>query len=1080
MIGLEMAGTSRIYRILWAALALALSCTKEQEGMEPVPRGDYDPVVRFGLETYVGADAPATKTTYAGDDQTYILNSVRYERINWNVDTTDPYIDVVQVKSETDFTKDKQKTVDYKAVKIAGLTNKTGTKDSEADTAPVSGDDKDNLYWSAIKEDRYFYAVYPSPNKMNVPNSTVDKFEIGTSHTATVEGSVSPNTSGTESGTESDREQSYIDIKTIGTPGTPGSPASIEYLPDMTNAYMYAAAKVDGADAGYKKVPLRFKPLFSAIKLMITARDAGAQNYRLKKVELRTDLHCTDAYLRLNPKYKGTALGGKFKATFGLNGSSTGDFTIAASDVTDTLKRLTINIPETERYLLNEDTLKVTFLTLPVEQKYLVVDYTFECLKDPLADPSDPNNWKEVRRFLTLQARNKIFKDEGWYELQKARKLYVRSGIPEIEYFFEVQAQGNLPRTWNAGSAEVSPGYYKAENFYSVKSYRDSSSVLQPLRWEVIDYDEGGTGTFSPTRPTWLYLSKTQDDGTPVTSNLPGNKFVKYSFVEYDAGGVNNGLPSSFYWKDPVSFTYKDLDGNYVHPATYGNGSPDPKKGESYAYDLSSHDIYGTPYTGLKNGDLGTTANCYVVSAPGWYRFPAVYGNAIKGGSDNVASYNGDGGTNRFGAFKNHLNNDIQGPWITKAVADGGNGIVIDGVSILWDDADDLITSDDITKPFYKDDYIYFHVGHIANANAVITATSGGTVVWSWHIWAVANPVTNLATTKIEQTLLNSSGGTFNYQSVYGDNGEFFQTMDLGQNDHEDTEVDPRFCDVRFVQKYKDKIIDTVTVRIRQSGVKDCTNVANALAYQWGRKDPFSSKSATVTCQNASVDNVAEAIMHPNILYRASASFSWSGNLRVDNLWNSKTDYEVNRFAFFVDGQIDGSRKDKEVQKTIYDPCPPGFCVPNLFAFTAFNDKGLYETRTFREYCGTGYNDNTQQHRYTDFYTEYSSTAAGHRNSNGGTIRFYIRGRRAAGNTTNQDGSFDQQGSGNGNTGNYWLAEPGCRTNGEWSYGSAFLFNTISSDNTQGYMIYPVAGSDPDRAKWQRTHGLFVRPMKEQ
>ena len=1076
---MEMVGISRKYWILLAASLLAFSCTKElEQGMPESVRGDYDPVVRFGLETYVGADEPLTKTTYAGDDQTYLLNSVRYERINWNVESTDPYIDVVQVKSETEFTKNNTQTVDYKAVKIDGRTNKTGTKDSEADTAPMSGDDKDNLYWAAHKDPRYFYAVYPSPNKTNVPNSTVDKFEIGTSHTATVEGSISPYTSGAES----DREQPYIDIKTIGTPGTPGSPASIEYLPDMTNAYMYAAAKVDGADAGYKKVPLRFKPLFSAVKLMITARDAGAQNYRLKKVELRTDLHCTDAYLRLNPQGTGTALGGKFKATFGLNGSSTGDFTIAASDVTDTLKRLTINIPDTERRLLNEDTLKVTFLALPIPQKYLVVDYTFEYY-----DATDAK-WKEVRRFLTLQDRNEIFKDEGWYELQKARKLYVRSGIPEIEYFFEVQAQGNLPRTWADDSPKVS-GYFEAKDFYSVKSYRDSSGVKQPLKWEIIDYDEGGTGTFSPTAPTWLYLSKTQDNGTPVTSNSPGNKFVKYSFVEYDAGGVNNGDPN-IYWKNPVSFTAKDLDGNCVHPDFYDDGTtPDPKAGESYAYDLSSHDIYGTPYTGLKNGDLGTTANCYVVSAPGWYRFPAVYGNAIKGGSDNTASYNGDGGTYRFGAFKNHLNNDIQGPWITKAVADGGNGIVIDGVSILWDDADDLITSDDITKPFYKDDYIYFHVGHITNANAVITATSDSKtsdikVVWSWHIWAVADPDNTLATVKIQQTLLNSSGGTFNYQSVYGDNGEFFQTMDLGQNDYEDTKVDPRFCDVRFVQKYKDKTIDTVTVRFRQSGIKDHTNVANALTYQWGRKDPFSSKSATVSWKDASVDNVADnvatAIMHPDILYRASASFSWSGNLRVDNLWNSNTDYEVNRFAFFVDGQIDGSRKDKKVQKTIYDPCPPGFCVPNLFAFTAFNDKGLYETRTFREYCGTGYNDTTQQHRYTDFYTEYSSTAAGHRNSNGGTIRFYIRGRRAAGNTTNQDGSFDQPGSGNGDSGNYWLAEPGCSTNGDWSYGSTFHFNTISRDNTQGYMIYPVAGSDPDRAKWQRTHGLFVRPMKEQ
>ena len=1055
---MEMAGIFRKYWILLAALALALSCTKEQEGAEPVARGDYDPMVRFGLETYVGADEPATKTTYAGDDQTYVLNSLRYERINWNVDASDPYIDVVQVKSETEFTKKNAKTVDYKAVKIEGRTNKTGTKESEADTAPESGDVNDNLYWAAHKDDRYFYAVYPSPN---MTGSKAENFNIDAStHTATVEGSISPNTSGAES----DREQPYIKI--IGTPGTPGSPSSIEYLPDMTNAYMYAAAKVEGADAGYKKVPLRFKPLFSAVKLMITARDAGAKNYRLKKVELRTDLHCTEAYLRLNPQGTGTALGGKFKATFGLNGSSTGDFAIAATDVTDTLKRLTINILDTDRCLLNEDTLKVTFLTLPVEQKYLVVDYTFEYY-----DTLDAK-WKDVRRFLTLQDRNKIFKDEGWYELQKARKLYVRSGIPQIQYFFEVQAQGNLPRTWDPSTSTMNTSgtHYLAENFYSVKSYRDSSNVKQPLKWEVIDYDEGGTGTFSPTAPTWLYLSKTQDDGTPVTSNLPGNKFVKYSFVEYDAGGTDNG-PLNLFWGDPVSFTAKDLAGNCVHPDFYDDGTtPDPKAGESYAYDLSSHDIYGNPVV-AKNGYLGTTANCYVVSAPGWYRFPAVYGNAIKGGSDNFASYNGDSGTNRFGAFKNHLNNDIQGPWITKAVADGGNGIVIDGVSILWDDADDLITSDDITKPFYKDDYIYFHVGHITNANAVITATSGGTVVWSWHIWAVADPGNTLTTVKIQQNLKGANGADFKYQSVYGDNGEFFQTMDLGQNDYEDTKVDPRFCDVRFVQKYKDKTIDTVTVRFRQSGVKDRDNVSNALTYQWGRKDPFSGKTATVAYQNASVDDVAEAIKHPDIMYRAPLTASWSNSLRVDNLWNANTDYSPTSMLYYVDGN-DSDRRDRMVQKTIYDPCPPGFCIPNLFAFTAFNDRGLLETRTMLE--NSGIYTSSASPAYVDFYTDYSASTTGHRLRDASrTIRFYVRGRRAAGNTSDHVTQFDQAGAGN-----YWLAEPAASTGG-WSYGSTFMFNPTSKNLVGEVMVYPVAGSS-NGAKWQRTHGLFVRPMKEQ
>ena len=86
MIGLEMAGISNKWILALATLALAFSCTREAPLSEPQDMpGEYDPVVRFGLETYMGPDN-ATKTTYAGDDQTILLSSVRYERINWNVD----------------------------------------------------------------------------------------------------------------------------------------------------------------------------------------------------------------------------------------------------------------------------------------------------------------------------------------------------------------------------------------------------------------------------------------------------------------------------------------------------------------------------------------------------------------------------------------------------------------------------------------------------------------------------------------------------------------------------------------------------------------------------------------------------------------------------------------------------------------------------------------------------------------------------------------------------------------------------------------------------------------------------------
>lgn len=1174
---------SKYLHIAFAALVLALSCTKEQEGAEPVVRGDYDPVVRFGLETYLDFSEPATKTAYAGDNKTILLNNVRYERIDWDV-TADPDVDVVQILSEQDFTKYDKKEADYKAKKIEGRTNNSTTKEDVADTEPYDGDVKKAFYWSAIKEDRYFYAVYPSPN---TTNSKAKNFAIksASTHTATVEGEIPGN-------------QPYKGIKTTGTPGLSGSPASIEYLPDMTNAYMYAAAKVDKADAGYDKVPLRFKPLFSAVKLIVTARDAGAKNYRLKKVELRTDLHYDDVYLRPNNP-NGTALGGKFKASFGLasGGKTTGDFTVDPdNDLTDTLRRLTIDIPEGQRYLLNEDTLKVTFLALPVEQQYLVVDYTFECLKDPLADPSDPNNWKEVRRILALQDRKKIFKTtdkESWYKLEKAHKLYVRSGVPEIEYHFKVQSQSFLPRVWRSNCPETVNGsnVFLAQDFYSVVSYRDSSGVLQPLKWQVTGYNKtSATGPFTDDKPTWLFLRGENGSYNPdndkavffdpnqtshpeygyanngiTPSDDPWAKAWGYgshmddsrkkynngffcgyegfknnhSGVFFNAGGTNNGTALKDWLVDEnqlITYNYCDPDGNYYYTEDRGTH----KAGEAYAYDLSSHDIYGNLYPLKKNGDLVTTANCYVVSAPGWYRFPAVYGNAFKNGDPNPDAYTGKDGPNLLHAFLDCNDADITQPWIP-GINKGNNGR--DGVSLVWEDATDMIYAGTFAdanraeelEPFYWEDpaghgYIYFYVNQIAWSNAVIAAKSddgNGTTVWSWHIWCVPDPRNTLEEIAIEpnetfgggtgySTAANAinapeffvrystvrantygnfqNGDDFVYKSRYGKT-TVWQLYDLGQGGAETDSSPYKHCYVEFTQYWRGKAIAKRVVCMAQSGVKDTTGLADVPFYQWGRKDPLptSGESVYADLSQASTSTIGTTIQNPATLYYGTSSYAPSGTSRYDNLWNTAVDYTTSTFLKFdTDGTKPGGRKDLPVVKTIYDPCPPGYSMPNLFAFTAFNPLGLFQTKISLNRIAFDHTA-TYLSGYHDLSTKYDGSQTFRRDITESTynagefVRFYFRGRRN-GNTISTAGSIDQK-----NTGHYWLAEPASNKStdntGTWSYGSVFIFQG-QSGNSQS-QVYPVAGGEDidntktppvavSSPKWQRTHACSVRPMKEQ
>ena len=1307
------------------ALLATLSCVKEKEHELQPEQGEerfaeYDPVVRFGLDTYMGGagdNEPLTKTTYAGDDKTIVLDKVRYERINWNVDPsdTDNPQDVVRILSETDFTKNDKKTVDYKAVRIPGFTNESDTREDRADTEPFTSGDE--LYWSQSKDARYFYGFYPSPFGDNAHSSASSFALVAGGHTAKI----------VDAEIVANQSNYYIDPSKETGIGEFGTRGTREYMPDMRNAYMYAAAVLPGAEAGYRKVPLRFKPLFTAIKVIVSARDGDeakdhspydpskekdypAAKYRLTKLELRTDINQNDIYLRGDPDINKT-LSGKFSASFeaGTPGSdgaaTTGDFTLLGTP-TETGNRLTIDIRPEDRVCLNDDTFKFTFLALPIDQQFMTVDYTFEYLLDDSLDPNVPANWSDLskvktfHRTLALQDRTKIFENkvDSWYKLPATHKLYIRSNVPAIEYVFKVEAQSffprNLEQTVTGHEYSQVPGttdQWVVEDFYSVVSYRDSSGVLQPLKWQVTGYSESGAdGTFSlGNKPDWLAMcgetigtynpdadvawyydpanpadlnfgnapngispasdadiwaaapwgfGSRMDENSRVTTIDPssGKQVYGYTrfnydhtYVFYNAGAKNNGaynpgasntfndfndLVGGRNWKKHVSANYCDQDGKYYYTEYDENGNklPDDIAKTPYAFDLSSHDIYGDVYPGFKNGDIVTTANCYVVSAPGWYRFPTVYGNGYVNGAPNPRAYTGVGGKDLLGSFKDHNDNDITQPWVSGGT--GPAGLIspgTDGVELVWEDADDLVDAHlfaadasmdaergNKQKPFYWVDndpdspnngngYIYFYVNQISFSNAVLAAKAGGTTVWSWHIWCVPDPEKNLKTVAIEPSKYNfhedpsdaSTRKPFPFDSVYGTT-DVWEKLDLGQGKKDKSTSSPRKIYVEFKQYWRGKAIHDadarrgrVVVCFAQSGLKDESGIKDTPAYQWGRKDPLQVKdqkreNANISCSG---NTLGTAIRNPNILYWGSAQQSWHGETsRWDNLWNSNVDYCPQTFETFTGKSYDArngymdwynsadvpadakvlthpdnpvGRKDTPVCKTIYDPCPPGYMVPNLFAFTAFNNRGLKQMRADGKHLAWNYNmteanqiieeDGVKFRYYAGFYYAYQSDGGpvesvnddvvfnGAAPSIGGTssliqirnfkrqtgyyrrkkddnkvVLFYGRGRvngSSASNTVSDD-----------KFGMYWLAEPASfesdwKTPGRWSYGSAFQFQQHTA--AEAMRAYPVTGgnfaadayyatypaeesvvwnsADRAQAKWQREHALYVRPMLE-
>jgi hypothetical protein len=77
---------------------------------------------------------------------------------------------------------------------------------------------------------------------------------------------------------------------------------------------------------------------------------------------------------------------------------------------------------------------------------------------------------------------------------------------------------------------------------------------------------------------------------------------------------------------------------------------------------MSVIDLSFYNYAGLRLAERNT-ANCYIISSTGSYKFPIVYGNGIKDGKINQDAYTKNSST--YSAdFVNHLGNVITSPFI--------------------------------------------------------------------------------------------------------------------------------------------------------------------------------------------------------------------------------------------------------------------------------------------------------------------------------------------------------------------------------------------------------------------------------
>ena len=523
-----------------------------------------------------------------------------------------------------------------------------------------------------------------------------------------------------------------------------------------------------------------------------------------------------------------------------------------------------------------------------------------------------------------------------------------------------------------------------ASQVYSIKSFREDPAtyIKQAVAWKVVGYDANGDGTFSMTeKPAWLTsLSKTEGDG-----------------------GTSADQGTATLTKDVTDLLAKRNKG--LKEATALGTALAP-------YDLST-----------KGGSVNrSTANSYVISAPGHYRIPLVYGNAIENGLTNVNSYISHAPTGTpneqyvLRNFKDHAGANITDPWIEKTNSGANNGV--DGAEVVWADAANLVHSPSIAH-VGGDAFLDFEVkaSDIQSGNAVVAVKKGSTTVWSWHLWFAPKD----ALDKIKVT---------NHQ-----NKDYYftkETLGWKPTQWSGTTYDkPRTVKVKVEQTIANGGVKQETVINITQNANSVKKGATTL-YQFGRKDAFPGVATAELKQGGITENagnymsITNAIQHPGQFYTWGAS--WYVILKCYNLWSA-------------DNTIRGFN-DNSVVKTVYDPCPVGFKMPASNAFTGFTTTGLHSTsQSDMNVDGTSNLQQWTNNFGHNFWTNSSKTA---------TINFPASGTRYDGN-----GSLNRVGS----YGFYW---------------SAILYSGVSVCDmyfSLGNMV-PVYETSP-------AYGLAVRPVSE-
>lgn len=649
-------------------------------------------------------------------------------------------------------------------------------------------------------------------------------------------------------------------------------------MDDMDYAVMTAGKSVNLSSP--QAIELDFKPFFNAYQLLLTNTET-TRNYKLETLTIT----CTSGFLRTKAD-----VSNRLPSLISADGTMSWNNYTPGTD--RCIQSFTYDFRQVSGYSQGipfNKPLDITLLALPIAQSGISITFTFSggITRTLTLDPS-----------VTLAPSHKL------------RIYNIGEGSEEWIYVLEVEPKTSF--AMNEASAATSTTSYKVKSSYRYKEGNESGT-REPVKWATeinmgardinANKDWRRISSYSPAnsdKAGWISFANTSlgNGGKDVneTRSITASSFRRH---------VNSNNPDEFF-KDAIS-------GN-IHPSGINNLSD-----KANAIDLSMYDLRGNPLSGM------TSANCYVVSAPGWYKFPLVYGNTLKNGNPNmdaVQSYHvrHDGGA-------------IGQPWIRASL--GGDLVNDYTAALVWQDnkpecsyagcnnrSHGVIDKDRLEVRMDNNmAYMYFYVPQhsIQPGNNLLALKKGGDIVWSWHIWITDQPLEpkddRYLSAYIGWTALNLAGGNAGID-VYPARSEELKIIQVTADGQKIPEGQEK--EILVIQEGTTKQILS-SDRVYRFG--------RSVYFQYGRKDPMFPALST---GEKNETNVTQEIYDAdgNLLAGNDGDMPvYGGEKSVPHsIKNPAVFYTTNTpFAQHVGGYW---RTDL---KTVYDPSPIGYRVIDSF-----------------------------------------------------------------------------------------------------------------------------------------------------